>query len=68
MKEIYSKDQNRKNPLSLEPGGATVTVLYKDGTTIHYDKIKNVSKYVQSIPVGDVSRISVGSKIYFENV
>ena len=68
MKEIHSKDQNRKNPLSLEPGGTTVTILYKNGYTVHYDKIKNVSKYIQSRPVGDVSRISVGSKIYFENV
>ena len=49
MKVIYSQDQNRTNLLSIQPGGSIVTVHYTDGTIIHYDKIKNVKKYVNAI-------------------
>ena len=66
MKEIYSKDQNRTNDLSLQPGGSTVSVTYTNGTVIHYDKIKSVSKYVNAIKgKSDVVKIEVGDKVLY---
>jgi len=66
MKEIHSKDENRTNDLSLQPGGSTVSVTYTNGTIIHYDKIKHVGKYVDRIKgKSDVVKIEVGDKVLY---
>lgn len=61
-------DEKRLNDLSLTPGGATVSVEYRGGTVINYDKIKNVTAYIRAVNKTNVVRIFVGDKIYFENV
>ncbi len=68
MKETYCSDEKRINELSFVPGGYTVTVHYKSGNVIHYDKIKNIEKYVRAIKKTDVVKITSGDKIYYQNV
>ncbi len=46
---IHVSDQFRKNNLSLTPGGSEVSITFKDGKTLVYDKIKNPRAYVQSL-------------------
>lgn len=43
-------DEFRTNPLSLKPGGSIVTVVFSNGKTLDYDKVKSPRKYVGSIP------------------
>lgn len=43
-------DEYRVNPLSLEPGGSIVTVVFSNGRMLDYDKIKSPKRYVASIP------------------
>jgi hypothetical protein len=68
MKVIYSKDENRKNPLSIKPGGSEVEVTKKGGLVIKYDKIKNVQSYVNSIlsSSNDIVLIKCGDKIIYK--
>ena len=42
-------DDYRTNPESRRPGGSSVKVLYHDGTSRVYDKIKNVAAYTRYI-------------------
>lgn len=46
-------DEYRTNPLSLEPGGFIVTVVFNNGRTLEYDKVKSPRKYVERIPDKD---------------
>lgn len=46
---IHVGDQFRTNSLSLTPGGSVVSVTYKNGKTLVYDKIKSPLKYIQSL-------------------
>ena len=39
----------RKNPMSLEPGGSEVKVVFENGMSYLYDNIKFPKKYVLSI-------------------
>jgi hypothetical protein len=39
----------RTNPMSLEPGGSEVVVVFQDGMSYLYDNIKFPKKYVSSI-------------------
>ena len=57
MRQIHSKDENRKNKLSLEPGGSIVSIHYNDGVIIHYDKIKNVQRYVAAVDKTNANKI-----------
>ena len=67
MKEIQSKDHNRINPLSVVPGGSTVSVTRDDGTIIHYDKIKNVAAYVKKTAADPkVTLINQGDNIIYK--
>jgi hypothetical protein len=67
MKVIQSKDHNRINPLSVEPGGSTISVTYDDGTIIHYDKIKSVAAYVKKTATNPkVTLISQGDNIIYK--
>ena len=43
-------DEFRTNPLSLKPGGSIVTVVFSNGKTLEYDKVKSPKKYVATIP------------------
>lgn len=43
-------DEFRINPLSLKPGGSIVTVVFSNGKTLDYDKVKSPRRYVGSIP------------------
>jgi hypothetical protein len=68
MKETHCSDEKRVNELSFVPGGYTVTVQYKNGGIIHYDKIKHIEKYVRAINKADVVKITCENKIYYQNV
>lgn len=46
---IHVRDEFRKNHLSLQPGGYTVTVSYADGSKRSYDKVKDPRRYIQSM-------------------
>ena len=46
-------DEYRTNPLSLRPGGSIVSVVFSNGKTLEYDKVKSPKKYVSSIPTRD---------------
>ena len=46
---IRVKDQHRTNPLSLKPGGQEVTIIYENGQSFIYDKVKNPGLYVKRI-------------------
>ena len=37
----------RTNPLSLRPGGYTVTVIMRNGQQLAYDNIKNPDAYIR---------------------
>lgn len=43
-------DEFRTNHLSLKPGGSIVSVVFIDGSTREYDKVKFPRKYVSTIP------------------
>lgn len=49
VREQWVKDAYRTNPLSLVPGGVTVTVVYSTGCSYNYDKVKNSVKYISAI-------------------
>ena len=40
-------DQFRTNYLSRKPGGTSVIVVYKNGRSYEYDKIKNIDAYIK---------------------
>lgn len=42
-------DDFRTNPLSLKPGGYEVTVIYQNGKSFTYDKVKTPSNYITRI-------------------
>jgi hypothetical protein len=49
MKTLRIGERYRKNPLSLQPGGYEVTVVWQDGTEYVYDNVKMPKKYVSHI-------------------
>tara|TARA_R110000868_G_C10492882_1_gene730380 strand:+ start:43 stop:279 length:237 start_codon:yes stop_codon:yes gene_type:complete len=48
-KHIIVKDKYRTNPLSLEPGGKDVTVIYDDGFQKIYTKVKYPKAFIKKI-------------------
>ena len=42
-------DQYRTNDLSFSPGGVTVTVDYKDGRRMSYDKVKYPGAFIKKV-------------------
>jgi hypothetical protein len=42
-------DKFRTNPLSLEPGGSIVEVVYPSGAVNRYDKVKNTTAFINKI-------------------
>jgi len=57
-KTIVVQDKFRTNELSVQPGGATVTVSHSDGSHRVYKNIKNPRAYTNSI-LKDETIISV---------
>jgi hypothetical protein len=53
MKDLKVNDQYRTNPMSHQPGGHEVTVVYEDGLRLTYDKVKKPGLYVKSITSQD---------------
>jgi hypothetical protein len=49
MGTLRVSEQWRTNPLSLKPGGHNVTVLWEDGKSFVYDKVKIPKNYVSHI-------------------
>jgi hypothetical protein len=63
MKFVKVEDQYRTNPLSHEPGGSEVTVYMDYGSVYVYDKIKNPTRYIGSLPKRDsIIRIDLDSR------
>lgn len=64
------QDKFRTNPLSLQPGGSTVTVHYSEGNSRIYDKIKSPKGYIGSLSMredaADVVRIDINGEIFWE--
>lgn len=48
MHKYTPTPEMRTNPISLEPGGETVTIIY-DGYVIEYTNIKSPIQYVTSV-------------------
>ena len=60
-KSIIVKDKYRKNPLSLEPGGSSVTVTFSDGFSQTYDKVKFPNAFVRKINESNERRFPIVS-------
>jgi uncharacterized membrane protein YtjA (UPF0391 family) len=48
-------DEHRAHPWSIEPGGSTVVVLFKDQKCIGYDKVKRPDRYTRKISTDYIS-------------
>jgi hypothetical protein len=61
-------DEYRTNNLSLKPGGSIVTVVFANGGTLEYDKVKSPKKYIAAIPQrDDIIQIFVNGKEVWTN-
>jgi hypothetical protein len=49
MSQLKVSDQYRTNPLSLKPGGYTVTAVHETGKIFIYDRVKNPRAYIKSM-------------------
>lgn len=54
--QIFVGDAYRTNPLSQVDGGVTIEIIFTNGTSKIYDKIKSVKKYIKSL--GDLKFVS----------
>ena len=43
------KDEYRINELSVQEGGASLTIYQADGKVLIYDKIKSIERYIESV-------------------
>ena len=48
-KILWVGDKHRRHPWSLQPGGCTVVVLFKNKKCLGYDKVKRPDRYTQKI-------------------
>jgi len=60
-KSIVVKDKYRTNPLSLTPGGSSVTVTFSDGFSQTYDKVKFPNAFVRKINESNERRFPIVS-------
>lgn len=61
-------DQYRTNPLSLTPGGSEVQVVFLNGQTREYDKVKFPRKFVGRIEGKEnIVQIRVDGKLVWED-
>jgi len=58
MKTYIPTDDMRDNPLSKQPGGSVVRVVYQDHEVV-YDKIKNPGAYIRKITMANSSIVSI---------
>lgn len=49
MSQLKVSDEYRTNPLSLKPGGYTVTAIHETGKIFIYDKVKKPGAYIKSM-------------------
>lgn len=42
------KDEYRHNELSIQEGGASLTVYQRDGKVLTYDKVKSIDRYIEA--------------------
>ena len=47
--QIVVNPEFRVNPLSLTPGGSTVTVIEQDGKELVYSNVKNPQAYIDRV-------------------
>jgi len=59
MKNIIVQDKYRKNPLSLKPGGHDITVVYADGFSETYDKVKYPKAFISKISDGNRRQVKI---------
>lgn len=62
------KDKYRTNPLSHEPGGHEVTVVYSSGKIFEYDKVKRPGPYVKNISVRNGEKWGSITEIKVDNI
>jgi hypothetical protein len=66
---MYVKDEYRKHPLSFQPGGHNVHVVFEDGFEQIYDKVKFPDKFISKIKDSNsrgkkISSVFVDGKSY----
>jgi hypothetical protein len=58
----------RINSLSVKPGGYVVTIIYKNGFKLEYDKIKSPEAYISKIKdLSEISEIQVDGKKFWKH-
>jgi hypothetical protein len=60
------KDQYRKNPLSLQPGGHEVTVFYQNGFKRVYDKVKHPEAFIKYVRSDNTKNLKI-TAIYIDD-
>lgn len=66
-RKITVSDPHRKNELSLEPGGVTITLIHKNGDRLIYDKIKNARAYAKRAQMDEkVEEIWCGDELIWK--
>jgi hypothetical protein len=66
-KSIQVKDNFRKNPDSLIPGGSVVETISSEGLRLVYDKVKNPSAYIKRIIKDEkIVQIFVDGELFWE--
>lgn len=73
IKIFWVGDKHRTHPWSIEPGGCTVVVLFKNGDCLGYDKVKRPHKYLPKVSSNYLCNILQNQKIdnlqdYIESV
>ena len=61
-------DKYRTNPMSLQPGGHEVAVVYSSGKIFEYDKVKKPGSYVKSISEKNGSEWGTITEVKVDNI
>jgi hypothetical protein len=64
------KDDYRTNALSLIPGGEEVTVIYENGKSYIYDKVKKPSLYIKNLSGksdNTIAKVLVNGKLVWDS-
>lgn len=65
--EILVSDKFRKNSLSLQSGGVTVTVVEQNGLKKSYTNVKHVDSYTRRIKIDpNTKEILVNGEVYWK--
>jgi hypothetical protein len=60
------KDKYRLNPLSLQPGGHKVHVVFEDGFELVYDKVKYPGAYIRKVSKESKRKFPI-AKVYVDD-